>query len=201
MDINEKYEEMAAKPAWDFSSSPLKIYYVQEKNIHTETLDKSDISVHLPLLRLLAFQCDNIIEFGIRDGNSSVALLSGNPKSLISVDINMTPMFGYLSQFKNWKFIQASSTNPNLDIGHPDLLCIDSLHEYRHCLQELKMWHKKVKIWVAMHDTVSCPGVLQARNEFLSEHPEWFLAYDIKINHGMSVLQRRYTGNDNRASG
>jgi cephalosporin hydroxylase len=185
------FEKIYTKTAWDFDTAPLKIEYINENDIHQKTLDKSDISVHLPLLQFLARQCEKVVEFGVRGGNSTAAILSGNPKSLLSVDINWHQA-DWIGDHPRWRFIQSSSTNPNLDIGWPDMLFIDSLHEYEHCLMELKMWNKRVGRWICLHDTVSCPGVLQAMNEFLAENPKWFLAYDLKINHGFSILQREY---------
>lgn len=178
---------MAAKPAWDFSSSPLKIHYVDEKDIHQKTKHLSDISPHLPLIKLLSSQCDKVIEFGVRAGNSTIAILAGNPQQLISVDINLPEL--YLKD-PRWKFIQSTSINPNLDLGYADMLLIDSLHEYDHCIQELMMWNKRIKLYICLHDVVSCPGVRQAVDEFLENKKEWKSVYYTPIAHGFEILQR-----------
>ena len=190
MDLDKIFQQMSLKPAWDFDTAPLKIEYVNEKDIHQKTLDKSDISIHLPLLKFLAYQFDYIVEFGVRNANSTLALLSGNPKSLISVDINMTPMYDQLKDLSNWKFIKCSSIDPNLDIGFPQLLIIDSNHTYDHCLTELNVHAKKVSNCIGLHDTISCPGITKAVNEFLNNNKEWFRTYSLSACHGFDIIQR-----------
>ena len=181
---------MSLKPAWDFDTVPVKIHYINERNIHRDTLDKSDISFHLPLLKFLAHQCEYIVEFGVREANSSIALLSGHPKQLLSVDINPTPMYDMLSQYPNWKFIQKSSTDPSLYISYPDMLFIDSLHTYEHCSEELRMHAHNVQKWIVFHDTQSCPEVNLAVQEFLDKNPEWKEVYFTPTNHGLTIIQR-----------
>ena len=48
---------------------------------------KSDITEHCDKLRELAVQADSVVEFRMRHGVSTVALLAGQPKQMISYDL------------------------------------------------------------------------------------------------------------------
>ena len=52
----------------------------------------SDINEHVPKLRELAEQCDHVTEFGHRHGESSVAILSGRPRSFVTYDTADDPL-------------------------------------------------------------------------------------------------------------
>ena len=52
----------------------------------------SDINEHCDKLRELASQSETVIEFGMRHGVSTVALLAGQPKRMISYDLNHDPI-------------------------------------------------------------------------------------------------------------
>ena len=188
-DFSNKYK---SRQPWDFSTNPTKISYIDPDKIHQEAPGKSDIRLHTDLLTFLAYQIDNIVELGVREGESTIAFLMANPKSIISVDINPTPLNNHLKGLKNWKFIQSSSTDPNLDIGEPDLLFIDSDHSYNHVKKELRIHSGKVKKWIVGHDYYSFDGVKQAFDEFIQNNSNWFISYLTHINHGLVICQRSY---------
>lgn len=48
----------------------------------------SDINEHLPILRQLASSATQVVELGMRTGVSTVALLAGHPRRLLSVDVD-----------------------------------------------------------------------------------------------------------------
>jgi hypothetical protein len=72
---------------------------------------KSDINEHLPLLRIYGSLVDHITEFGVRHGNSTVALLASKPQKMISYDwkeFNQYPKFRDLvARDTEFVFIQA----------------------------------------------------------------------------------------------
>lgn len=192
--ISDIYGYYVQQQPWDFSSNPFRIEYVHESAIHHKTVGLSDISVHLPLLNFLATQCEYIVEFGTREGKSTSAFLMAGPKQLISVDINPTPLVKDLGDLDNWLFIQKSSTDPELSIGRPDMLFIDSDHSYEHVVSELHMHAWAVKKWIVLHDSTSCDGVARAIKEFLvNTGSYWKQVYQTTVNHGLTILQRKDT--------
>ena len=50
----------------------------------------SDINEHLPTLMKYASECEHITEMGVRNIVSTFALLMGEPKRMISYDINVS---------------------------------------------------------------------------------------------------------------
>lgn len=125
-------------------------------------LPYSDIVLHLPILEWYASKCKHIVEFGVRDAFSTVAFLFGLPEggSLLSIDIQES---GTLRAMKNmdlgtkrWEFRLASSIDPSLDIGTPDLIFFDTLHTYEHLDKELKLHIGKLPTYLAFHDTHTC---------------------------------------------
>ena len=81
---------------------------------------------------------DLVLELGCFFG-ASTAVFSQFAKKVISVDIN----FGYLEEgftdtFNNVDLIQDSSLNAHNHKIEYDLLYVDTVHEYDHCISELK---------------------------------------------------------------
>lgn len=122
----------------------------------------SDINEHLPTLCEYAKDCSSVAEFGVRGGESTIALLCGLSKSqstdkrYIGVDINWCDITTSMSEHSknngiDYKFIQADSAKVNLP--KVDLLFIDSWHVYAHLKRELDNNHDKVSKYIIMHDT------------------------------------------------
>src|SRR6266849_9723651 len=97
-------------------------------------LKNSDINEHLHTLYLFASLCKTALEFGVREGESTVALLEGvarNGGRLVSVDIN--PCSGSRQMISNygldkyWTFIQGDDIQVKLNIK-PELCFIDTTH-------------------------------------------------------------------------
>lgn len=190
MNLQHFQNKYKSRQPWDFSKSPIKIAYIDEDKMHQEAPGKSDIRIHTDLLTFLAYQVDHIVEFGTREGESTIAFLTANPKSLISVDINPTILTSDLDTLTNWQFKLSNSIDPNLYIGEPDLLFIDSSHEFEHVKLELRLHAHKVKKWIVFHDSCSCMNVKMAIECFLEDNNQWKKVYESYINHGMIILQR-----------
>lgn len=183
-------KEAAAPPA----ATDLESLY--RKALHT----KSDINEHCPKLRELASQCDTVVEFGMRHGVSTVALLAGQPKRLLSVDLRSDPIGKTLADHAGateFEFRQGSSLE--VDIPPCDLLFIDTKHTADHLSAELEKHAPQSRRWIAMHDTVvfgtrgedgQRPGLLHALQQFMESHPEWAIVYHAINNHGFTVISR-----------
>jgi len=129
------------------------------------------IAAHLPRLRALAESCDSAVEFGVKKGASSTALLRGmarGPRSmwgrLISFDIVETREARALQALAGdqWRYcLQDSRTALFPD---PDLLFIDAQHDYSHVKAELDAHADRVRRYLVFHDTITF-GSIGARGE------------------------------------
>ena len=177
----------------------------------------SDINEHLPLLRELASDCEHVTEFGMRGGVSTVALLAGQPKTLISWDINPYAPLSATALF----FVQhAGRTTFQPRVGNTlefvteptDMLFIDTLHTAKQLRDELvrhadrhyddnrRVIGDRVRKYLAFHDTEtfgmvgedgSSPGLRAALIFYQQKHmaPLWELIHERKNNNGLVVFK------------
>ncbi len=173
---------------------------IKEK-YESECKRHSDINEHLPTLKKYSNECNHITEMGVRDIVSTWAFLMGNPKKLISYDINQIDE----SIIKNslvgseidFKFILGDTTN--IEIEDTDLLFIDTLHDYEQLKIELKLHGNKSKKYIIFHDTtlfgergesIGDIGLIPAINEFIEENPHW-VRHEVFTNCcGLTILKR-----------
>lgn len=163
---------------------------------------KSDINENLPVLFELAKECQHITEFGVRTGVSTRAFLNTNAE-LISYDIYLDSTVNKLfevakRQGKKVQYIKSDVLN--IEIEETDLLFIDTFHIYSQLKKELNLHAKKVKKYIAFHDTYTFglkgedqkdnKGLLTAIIEFLIENPEWKFRTFKTNNNGMTVIER-----------
>lgn len=127
----------------------------QEKCSHP-----SDINENLPILKKYAIECDHVTEMGVRSIVSTWALLAGNPKRLVSIDLLHPSIYGgnldeveLLTAHAGIDFSFIEGNTLNIDIEQTDLLFIDTLHSYIHLISELRRFHKKVNKYIILHDT------------------------------------------------
>jgi predicted O-methyltransferase YrrM len=165
-------------------------------------LNNSDINQHIPVLYFLANQCDHVTELGVRTGTSSTAFLYSNA-TLRSYDIEITGQAAEL--FKTAKelgkdaelYCQNSLSITNFE--ETDLLFIDTFHSYTQAIQELTLYHSKVRKWIVLHDTELFGTVAEDRSqglnfaidEFLSTHHDWQRAVVYTNNNGLTILNRK----------
>lgn len=161
----------------------------------------SDIHELLPVLRYFASRSETVVEFGVRGGDSTTALLAGRPFRMASVDIDldnaglrevMDAYDGSVGDVGLWRTHEAN----DLDyvIGpheEPDLLFIDTDHTYEQLSAELAMHGDHVRRWIIMHDTETYGQQLNPAIEvFLGQHPEWREVLRLHNCNGLTVLER-----------
>jgi hypothetical protein len=172
-------------------------------NEHCET--ESDINEHLPTLKKYTEECDSVIEMGVRTVVSTWAFLAGNPKSLVSIDIQHPEAFGGSldSVYEavedtdiDFSFRQESTlTN---EIEECDFLFIDTLHTYEQLIQELRRHGNKARKYLAFHDTQTFGtisehggrGLNLAIAEFMQDNPHWVTEKVYTNNNGLTILRR-----------
>ena len=162
---------------------------------------KSDIVEHLDTLSNYA-KNNVVVEFGVRVGVSTVALLDGNPKKLTSYDLDMCPNLDIIKNVNgrdNFEFRIGNTLE--IEIEECDVLFIDTLHTYAQLRKELLLHASKVRQNILFHDTTSYGysdewangegiGLVKAIEEFILENKEWKIKEIYFNNNGLTVLER-----------
>lgn len=166
---------------------------------------KSDIQAHLPIIHKYASDCETAVEFGVRDGLSTIAILASGCK-LYSYDINECPIVDKLRDI-NFTFIKADTSKP-IDMPYEivDMAFVDTLHTYEQVKKELEHL-KNVRKYIIFHDTVlfgdrdespgwqggmyaDGPGINKAIQEFMVEQNCWAVDYSSELDNGLLVIKR-----------
>lgn len=173
-----------------------------EKEYQKALSFSSDINQNLHILHAMAKKCSHVTEMGVRTGVSTRAFLNTNA-TLVSYDISLNEEVSKLfniakKQGKNVSYIKADVLN--IDIEETDFLFIDTLHVYEQLKEELNRHSKKVKHFIAFHDTYTFglkgengkdnKGLLTAIIEFMIMNPEWKFRLFKTNNNGMTVIER-----------
>lgn len=165
----------------------------------------SDISPHMPLLRSLADECDTVVEFGVRHGYSTVALVASRCRRVVSYDIEDPRMVLPGDSVGKWGFVLADTSKLETgDIPPCDLLFIDTLHTADQVRQELRQ-AGMVRKYLAFHDTLTwgcrdegdqpdAPirgGIIEPILQFLADNPAWRVKSHTAVCNGLTVLEKR----------
>lgn len=164
--------------------------------------DLSDIGEHLPLLQELAGQCDSVVEFGVRKGISSRALVSSVGRWMISYDLFPREVEDELAEIARRRgvyfklFVRDSRTARPLKC---DMLFIDSEHTYDCLKAELDLHGDYAQRYIALHDTAlfgeegedgKRPGLRRAVFDWRFGRPAWSILHDLSNCNGLMVLER-----------
>lgn len=174
------------------------------------------ISPHLPRLRELAEGCEVAVEFGVKRGASSSALLMG-AKTVVSYDVEPTKEARELEAVAGERWSYRIQDTRTADIPAPDFLFVDSLHTYAQVQAELEAHADKVRSVLVFHDVTtfgevsavgetgrqawqyvpgggSCPiqhiGIRPAIDALMIRDPSWRIAARYTDSHGLLVLRR-----------
>lgn len=120
----------------------------------------ADMVPHLATLTRLAGDARTIVEFGVRGGVSTWALLDGLPDDgqMVSVDIDEdvpAKLPERVTADPRWRLVIADDRAPDIQASlpsHADLVFIDTSHEYHHTLRELEIARRLGATTVALHD-------------------------------------------------
>jgi len=191
-----------------------------ENLISKTTTGDGDSDKHLiPLFSIaLASGAKNILELGVRNGDTSLPLLIAANLTggiLHSVDINKTSFTPSSELKNNWKFYQndaiefLNNWDKNINI---DLVYIDDWHSYEHVKQELELLDTIVspQTIILLHDLMygnTCPfyhvdltssagpqwkngGPYRAVAELNSQFWEFST---LPWNNGLTILRKKYS--------
>lgn len=158
-----------------------------------------DMVPHMDGLRNLAAMCYHCTEFGVRTGQSTVAMACGMAENrggiLRSFDLNEPQFDWQVPATIDWEFTKADTSKLET-IEETDLLFIDTLHNTDQVRAELKL-APFVKRFLVFHDvqmfgTVGEQGggISQAIWEFLAETRQWRVREYEHSTWGMLTLER-----------
>lgn len=175
--------------------------------------EPSDINEHLDVLRSLSAMTDTlgegkVVEFGTRFGVSTIALLAGRPKSLVTYDLDPSMTHGARSTLApcaeqvGVQFQALTADTASMPKIEPcDLLFVDTYHTFGQLARELNRHGDQARLWIALHDTEAFgkvgedgarPGLQQAVDMFVAESDgEWKVRSRFTHNNGLTVLERR----------
>ncbi len=179
-------------------------YYETREIVEGLQRQRSDISDHLETLRFIVreFDVTTAVELGVQSGCSTLALLLGiretGPMGGVLLSIDRDPCESAKAAVKAhgldsfWQFVQCNALAKwgELNVSC-DLLFVDLDHTYEETKTVLELWSGAVteRGFIVFHDTVSRPGVLKARQEFIACNDGW-RPYHWLNNNGLMVLRR-----------
>lgn len=170
---------------------------------YAELLDtSSDMQYHIPKLKELAAG-KRVVEFGTRRGTSTIAMLSGRPKSVIAYDFVRTDAIDEVERMAAEAGLSLEIRNEDINaLGaapKADLFFIDAFHNQPDVDVQLKLARDAGATEIAMHDTFTFArvgdmpntlGVLDAVDDFLAANKDWRIAYHTDECNGFTVIER-----------
>lgn len=154
--------------------------------------EQVDMAPHYPTLIKYAAECKVIVEWGVRGGVSTWALLEGLPADgeLWSVDILDCTVPPRVSSDPRWHFIVGDDLDPAVQDQLPmyaDLVFIDTSHTYEQTVGELAYAVTFQPARIVMHDYVMEP-VQRAADEFCAAYGWKVTANELPF--GLATLEQ-----------
>ncbi len=151
-----------------------------------------DMHPHYPTLIRYASECQTVVEWGVRGGVSTWALLEGLPPDgrLYSVDIVLGDLPVPVTSDDRWTFILGDDLDPAVQAQLPDtadMVFIDTDHTYPQTVGELAYAQTFNPARIVMHDYVMDP-VRQAADEFCAREGWAVIANELPF--GLATLVR-----------
>ncbi len=162
--------------------------------------EHQDMMPHMTELFCMAAQCKHVTEFGVRTGNSTVAILAGMAAGggghLVSYDITPQSFVIGNPDPSTWEFRRADTgTLPAIE--KTDMLFVDTLHTDEQVAKEL-IHAGSVRRYLVFHDVVMFgwrgesddDGILKPIFHFMSAHPEWRVHHFTHSPWGLLALKK-----------
>jgi len=165
----------------------------------------------MDVIRMLASECRECAEIGIRRGSSTIALLAGCEGKVTSYDIEPYPQHQRIlaASEGRWRpiYIPSETAKPE----KVDMLVIDGFHNYPQVRMELDLFADHVRKYLVFHDTISCGtvgdgianpevyqaahlsdkrGIRMAIDELMILDRTWFIKAHYPNHSGLLVLER-----------
>jgi len=135
-------------------------------SLERHAAEMRDMVPHYRTLQGLAHGCRYVVEFGVRTGVSTWALLEALPPDglLLSWDIEEPPVPDQVRDDPRWRFHKGDSLTATVE-QVPGLVFIDTSHTYRQTMDELRLCASWGAPLIVLHDW-NLPGVADAVTEF-----------------------------------
>lgn len=153
--------------------------------------EQVDMAPHIDTLMRYAREARIVVEWGVRGGVSTWAILDALPYAggLWSVDITDCVVPPRVRDDLRWTFIVGDDLDPMVQAQlprHADLVFIDTSHTYEQTAGELAYAATLTPARIIMHDFVMEP-VARAAYEFMSRE-NWRLV-DNELPYGLATLE------------
>lgn len=153
--------------------------------------DQVDMAPHIDTLTRLARKAQTVIEWGVRGGVSTWAILDGLPPdgTLVSVDVVDCVVPPRVSGDPRWTFLVGDDLDPEIVAQLPklaDMVFIDTSHTYEQTAAELTLAVTFTPGRIVMHDYVMEP-VERAAREFC-EREGWRVVAN-ELPFGLATLE------------
>lgn len=153
--------------------------------------EQVDMAPHIATLAKHAAEATTIIEWGVRGGVSTWAILDAMPADahLWSVDIVDCVVPPRVSADPRWTFLVGDDLDPAIQAqlpGECDMVFIDTSHTYEQTVGELAYALSLNPDRIVMHDYVM-PPVAQAADEFCAANG-WRVVHN-ELPYGLATLE------------
>ena len=172
---------------------------------------------HLETIRMLAMECDIVVELGVRNGASISALLLGTKEKVYGYDIKDTTKARILEEAARGKFIYKiqNTLDDKCIVPSCNMIFFDSLHTYEQLQMELIKHGNKADKYLLFHDTITfgiqaadgetgrvkegfergvfnpkVHGIRLAIDEYMMLRPQWKIKFHHPYCHGLLCLER-----------
>lgn len=163
---------------------------------------------HLDVLRHLASACEVCVEFGVRFGASTSALLMGCSGTLHSWDIESLPRHhDPLLKAAEGRWHLTIGDSRTAEVPDCDLLFHDTFHNYEQVRDELNAHADKVGTYLIFHDSIKnsvsggenhtrgnfnpeLAGFRLAVDELMIRDNTWHIIHHYAHDDGLLVLER-----------
>lgn len=145
------------------------------------------------------------VELGVNQVNSTFAFLNSTCEEVHSVDVDFhhNPIKDHptltrniwldhaieLANLESKQFFVYETSSLDIFISDVDLLFVDTLHTYQHCLAELLRFNY-VNNYIILHDTKLFPRLNNAINDFIRIHTNWKIDKIYTSNPGLTILKK-----------
>lgn len=171
-------------------------FHTLTKEEHLAEYGFDDMLPFMEILTMYALKVESILEIGTRTGQSTTAFILGAPASIACCDYERSPSIEKLEALAkqngvDFRFIHANSGDLHVVFKDKvDLVFIDGEHSYKGATRDLNEIHEQTQKYILLHDHIYWPGVKQAVDEFLPQHPEWRILEQFDVFPGLLVLER-----------
>jgi GT2 family glycosyltransferase len=155
---------------------------------------------YMPIIKQYLDDIDDAVVFGVKNGESTIIMLSSNIKKLTtygSKRFKLAHSLKELATETDFNYIRQNTLEAN--INEVDLLFLDSYRSYDWIKSELAKHADKAKKYIFIHGTKLFdkigedgrrPGITAAIDEFINTKDSWAIEKKYDAANGLTILKR-----------